>query len=120
MITAGSAAPIDDRGLGGMRAYIVFSGTGPILILTTYPALTDERLVGKLAQKGIVKFIAYEVSVERVRAIYGVPFEVIAADLEAVEDLRVLDFNGHHIFSRFPFSEFGEPIKVGESGAIDA
>jgi hypothetical protein len=29
-----------------MRAYIVFSGTGPILILTTYPELTDERLVG--------------------------------------------------------------------------
>ncbi len=102
---------------GGMRAYIIFSGTGPILVLTTYPALTDPRLVAKLAQKGIAKFIAYEVSVARVRAIYGVPFEVIAADLAAVEDLRVLDFNGHHIFSRFPFAEFGEPIKVGEPGA---
>jgi hypothetical protein len=98
----------------GMRAYIIFSGTGPILMLTTYPALTDPRLVAKLAQKGIAKFIAYEVSVERVRDIYGVPFEVIAADLAAVEDCRVLDFNGHHIFSRFPFAEFGELIKVGE------
>jgi len=50
-----------------MRAYILFSGTGPILLLTTYPELTDERLVEKLSQKGIVKFIAYEVSVDRVR-----------------------------------------------------
>jgi hypothetical protein len=100
---------------GGMRAYIVFSGTGPILVLTTFPALTDERLVGKLAQKGIAKFIAYEVALDRARAIYGVPFEIIAADLKDVEDMRVLDFNGHHIFSRFPFSEFSEPIKVGES-----
>ena len=99
-----------------MRAYILFSGTGPILVLTTYPELTDERLVGKLSHKGIVKFIAYEVPVERVRSIYGVPYEVIAADLERTEDLRVLDFNGHHIFSRFSFSEMGEPIKVGKGG----
>ncbi len=94
-----------------MRAYIVFSGTGPILVLTTYPQLTDARLVKKLGQKGISKFIAYEVPMERVRAIYGVPYEVIAADLEHSEDMRVLDFNGHHIFSRFSFAELGEPIR---------
>jgi len=98
----------------GMRAYILFSGTGPILVLTTYPELTDVRLVEKLSHKGIIKFIAYEVLVERVQAIYGVPFEVIAADLEHTEDLRVLDFNGHHIFSRFSFAELGEPIKCGD------
>ena len=97
-----------------MRAYIVFSGTGPILILTTYPELTDSRLVAKLSHKGIVKFIAYEVPIDRVKAIYGVPYEVIAADLEHTEDLRVLDFNGHHIFSRFSFADLGEPIKCGD------
>jgi len=97
-----------------MRAYILFSGTGPILILTTYPALTDARLIEKLSHKGIVKFIAYEVPIDRVKAIYGVPYEVIAADLEHTEDLRVLDFNGHHIFSRFAFAELGEPIKCGD------
>ena len=96
-----------------MRSYIVFSGTGPILILTTYPALTDARLVDKLRHKGILKFIAYEVPIEVVKRIYGVPFEVIAADLEQNEDVRVLDFNGHHIFSSFSFSDLGEPIKVG-------
>ena len=97
-----------------MRAYIVFSGTGPILVLTTYPELTDDRLVGKFAHKGIVKFIAYEVPLERVRQIYGVPYEVIAEDLEHTEDLRVLDFNGHHIFSRFSFAELGDPIMCGD------
>ena len=98
-----------------MRPYILFSGTGPILILTTYPELADERLLEKLLHKGIVKFIAYEVPLERVQSIYGVPFEVIAADLERTEDIRVLDFNGHHIFSRFSFSELGDPIMCGES-----
>jgi hypothetical protein len=97
-----------------MKAYIVFSGTGPILILTTYPDLMDQRLVDKLIHKGIVKFIAYEVPVETVKRIYGVPFEVIATDLETNEDLRVLDFNGHHIFSRFSLADLGEPIKHGD------
>jgi len=97
-----------------MKAYIVFSGTGPILILTTYSELENPALLSKLKHKGIDKFIAYEVPVETVRKIYGVPFEVIATDLETTEDLRVLDFNGHHIFSRFSLVELGEPIKYGD------
>ena len=40
--------------------------------------------------------------------------EVIATDLESTEDMRVLDFNGHHIFSRFSLTELGEPIKYGD------
>jgi hypothetical protein len=102
------------RGEDGMRAYIVFSGTGPILVLTTYPELTDDRLMGKLAHKGIIKFIAYEVPLERVRSVYGVPYEVIAQDLAHTEDFRVLDFNGHHIFSRFSFEELGDAIMWGD------
>ena len=97
-----------------MKAYIVFSGTGPILILTTYPELVDERLVKKLWYKEIVNFITYDLSVQNALPIYGVPFEVIAADLEKTEDLRVLDFNGHHIFSRFSLSELGDPVKYGD------
>lgn len=97
-----------------MRAYLVFTGTGPILILTTYSSVIDERLVEKLRHKGIEKFIAYEVSVERTRQLYGVPFEVIARDLVGCEDVRVLDFNGHHIFANFRLAELGEPIKYGD------
>ena len=117
--TASGAGTAAGRGMR-LRAYVVFSGTGPILVLTTFPSLTDERLVRKFAQKGILKFIAYEVSITRVREVYGVPFEVIASDLEGVEDARVLDFNGHHIFSQFPFSEFGDPIKVGDPTGSEA
>lgn len=97
-----------------MKAYIIFSGTGPILILTTYSELESPQLLDKLRHKGMEKFIAYEVSLEAVRRIYGVPFEVIAKDLETTEDLRVLDFNGHHIFSRFSLVELGDPIKHGD------
>lgn len=97
-----------------MRAYLVFTGTGPILILTTFAHVTDERLVEKLKHKGIEKFIAYEVAVERTKELYGVPFEVVAGDLTGREDVRVLDFNGHHIFAKFRLGELGEPIKHGD------
>lgn len=97
-----------------MKAFLVFTGTGPILILTTYPDIGDPRLVEKLGHKGIRKFIAYEVPIDRVRGLYGIPFEVVAGDLEATEDMRVLDFNGYHIFNNFSLAELGEPLKYGD------
>lgn len=95
------------------RAYLIFTGTGPILALSTYPELTDERLVSKLRTKGITKFIAYEVDLSAVRQRYGDAFETIASDLQGKQDIRVLDFNGHQIMSNFSIQELGEPIKVG-------
>ena len=97
----------------GMRAYIVFAGSGPILLLSTYPKLTDERLVGKLRYKGIDKFIAYEVDLEAAQARSENSFDTVAHDLEGVEDMRVLDFNGHQIMANFSLEELGDPIKFG-------
>jgi hypothetical protein len=96
-----------------IRAYLIFTGTGPILVLSTYPSLTDERLVEKLRYKGIDKFLAYEVDLEAVRARYAHSYANIVKDLEAEEDLRVLDFNGHQIMANFSLEELGEPIKFG-------
>jgi hypothetical protein len=96
-----------------MRAYLIFTGTGPILVLSTYPKLTDERLVGKLRYKGIDKFIAYEVELEAVKARYEHSFANISKDLEKDQDLRVLDFNGHQIMANFSLDELGDPIKFG-------
>jgi len=96
-----------------IRAYLIFTGTGPILVLSTYPTLTDERLVEKLRYKGIDKFLAYEVDLEAVRARYAHSYANIVKDLEAEEDLRVLDFNGHQIMANFSLEELGDPIKFG-------
>jgi len=97
-----------------MRAYLIFTGSGPILILTTYPELSDERLVSKLRYKGIDKFIAYEVHLDAVKERYAGSFANVAKDLEGgEEDLRVLDFNGHQIMANFSLDALGTPIKVG-------
>lgn len=94
-----------------IRPYIIFTGTGPILVLSTYGELSDPRLVEKLRYKGIVKFIAYEVALDAVKERYARSYENVAADLATVQDLRVLDFNGHQIMTNFSLSELGEPIK---------
>ena len=94
-----------------LSAYLIFTGTGPILVLSTYPQLLDDRLVQKLRLKGIDKFIAYEVDLEAVKDRYDVSFSNVAADLRDTEDLRVLDFNGHQIMANFSLDELGKEIK---------
>lgn len=94
-----------------MKAGIFFTGTGPILLLTSYETLDDPRFVQKLATKGIKKFIAYEVSEDQVKEKYGRQYKVILGDLKQSDDLRVLDYDGHHVFYNFSVGELGEPIR---------
>lgn len=93
-----------------MKAGIFFTGTGPILLLTSYESLGDPKLTEKLASKGIKKFIAYEVSEEKVKQRYGKQFNVIMGDLSQTDDLRVLDYDGHHVFYNFSLNELGEAV----------
>ncbi len=95
------------------RSYLIFTGTGPILVLSSYPKLTDGRLIEKLRYKGIDKFLAYEVDLAAVKEHYGVSFENVMDNLDGVEDIRVLDFNGHQIMANFSLQELGDPIKFG-------
>ena len=93
-----------------MKAGIFFTGTGPILILTSYDSLNNPKLVEKLALKGIKKYIAYEIQEDLVKQRYGKHFNVILGDLKQTDDLRVLDYDGHHVFYNFSLNEIGEPI----------
>ena len=91
-----------------MKAGIVFTGTGPILILTTYESFGDEKFVEKLDLKKIKKFIAYEVPLDLVKKKYGQQFDVIMKDVKQTDDLRVLDFDGHKVFYSFSFADLGQ------------
>lgn len=93
-----------------MKAGIFYTGSGPILLLTSYNSLADPKLVKKLDTKGIKKFVAYEVSEDLVREKYGNHYHVIMEDLDQEDDLRVLDYDGHHIYNIFSFKDLGKPI----------
>ncbi|MGD9331437.1 MAG: hypothetical protein PVJ53_08995 [Desulfobacterales bacterium] len=94
-----------------MKAGIFFTGTGPILLLTSYESLDDPKLVNKLETKGIKKYIAYEVAEEKVKEKYGQQYNIILGDLKQSDDLRVLDYDGHHVFYNFSVQELGEPVR---------
>jgi hypothetical protein len=93
-----------------MKAGIIFTGTGPILILTTYESFDDPKLAAKLATKGITKYIASELPIEKVKAKYGNHYQVVLDDLHQTDDLRVLDYNGYNVFYNFRFSEMEKPV----------
>ena len=93
-----------------MKAALLFTGSGPIVILTSHPALQDARLLEKLRAKGIDKFIAYEIPIDLAKGRYAGHFDMVMRDLSQTDDLRVLDFNGERAFRLFKFSELGGPI----------
>ncbi len=93
-----------------MKAAIVFTGTGPILILTSFDSLRHPALIQKFSIKGIKKFIAYEVSEDAVKEKYGQHYNVVMGDLHQSDDLRVLDLDGHHVFNNFSLMDLGEAL----------
>ncbi len=93
-----------------MKAGIVFTGTGPILVLTTHDSFREPKFIEKLARKGIMKFVAHELAPDLVRQRYGPQYEAILEELQQHDDLRVLDYNGHNVFYNFSFQEMGPAI----------
>jgi hypothetical protein len=98
------------KGGAPLKAALIFTGSGPILVLTTFESLQAPDFIQKLGARGISKFIAHEVSLELVKERYGTRFSVIMGDLSQNDDLRVMDVDGHHVFKSFSFEELGPPV----------
>ncbi len=93
-----------------MKAFMLLTGSGPLVILTSFGSVTDPKLIAKLAAKGIDKFIAYEIPIELARERYDGHFDIVVRDLHQSDDLRVLDYDGNRAFRLFRFRELGEPV----------
>jgi len=99
-----------------MKALMILTGTGAMVILTSHSSVTEPALLVKLEAKGIEKFIAFEIDLELAKERYGGHFPVIANDLRQSDDLRVLDYNGDRAFRLFAFTELGKPIMHDGTG----
>jgi len=64
--------------------------------------------------KGITRYLAYEVPVERCRQLYPKYFRSVQEDLRRECALSVLDFDGRRIFLNFPLGGLGPPVIVDE------
>ena len=93
-----------------MKAFMLFTGSGPLVILTSHEAITAPGLLAKFTAKGIDKFIAHEIPLALARERYGGHFDVVTRDLHESDDLRILDYNGERAFRLFRLAELGRPI----------
>jgi hypothetical protein len=100
----------ENRGGIPMKGGVFFTGSGPIVIVTSYDSFTAPPFLEKLTAKGLKKFIAYEVPVEVLKKKYKKHFDVIMNDLHQTDDLRVLDYDGHRVFNNFTLSSLREPL----------
>lgn len=92
-----------------MKAGIFFTDSGPVLVLTTFHFFAYPKLVEKLAEKEITKFIAYELPIEKVKEKYANQFN-LDRDSNGNRELRIIDSNEHKIFNNFSIKDLGEPI----------
>jgi hypothetical protein len=98
----------------------MFTGSGPLVILTSHASLTDPALLDKLRAKGIDKFIAYDIPLAVAEQRYGGHFQVVMRGLGESDDLRVLDFNGERAFRLFHWRELGAPLMYEAPAAQQA
>lgn len=92
-----------------MNVFILFAGSGPLVVLTSHASLEDSELLQRLAAKGIDKFLAYNIPLALARERYGIHFDIVAHGLSETDDLRVLDFDGTRALRLFAFTEMTGP-----------
>ena len=93
-----------------MKAYMLMTASGPIVILTSHASMLDNTLIKKLAEKGIKKFVAYEIPISLAEQRYGTHFSVVRGNLRENDDLRVLSEDGDRAFKLFRFDALGSPL----------
>ena len=93
-----------------MKALMLVTGSGPVVILTSYDAVTEPALLEKLKAKGIERFIAHEIPLDLAKRRYGGHFQAVLNDLKESDDLRVLDYNGERAFALFRLDELGPQV----------
>ena len=90
-----------------MKVFFLYTGSGPLVILTSHGSIEDKTLIDKLAAKGIEKFFAFEIPYDIAQERYGGHFKVVSQDLSETDDLRVLDYNGERAWRLFSFDDMG-------------
>jgi hypothetical protein len=101
-----------------MKAYVVFSSTEPVLVVSRQ-TIRSPPVLDELRRIGCLKFIAREVPIEQVRCLYGRHYDIVEEAIDRGCPLRVLDYNGRRIFRWLPFSDFGPPYQKEMSPTTD-
>lgn len=93
-----------------MKAYFLWTVTGPQVILTSCDLVKDGACLDKLAKRGISKFEAREVPIELVKSKYGQSYDTVCRDPKQTDELRVLDVSGERVLNNFSIKELGPSV----------
>jgi nucleotide-binding universal stress UspA family protein len=96
-----------------MKAYFLWTVTGPQLILTScdlkkQPICLSQT--GRITKSVADKYIAYEVPLETIKQRYAEHFEHVIRDPKQTDELRILDVEGTQVLLNIHFSDLGQPI----------
>jgi hypothetical protein len=90
-----------------MKSFLLFTHTGPLLILSKYDSINQPELLSKLTAYG--KFIAYEMPIEAIQSCYSSRFQSIFQDPKSNEAMIVLDEDGESVFTNISLRVLGSP-----------
>jgi hypothetical protein len=93
-----------------MKTGIILTGSGTILFSTSSDNFEDPEFVNALRQKGIDKYIAFEVPEEKLRKMYGQHYVITMADRKQFDLLRIVDVDGQRIFMNFDLAALSGPV----------
>ncbi len=100
-----------------MKAYMVITDSGPIVILTSHGSILDADVVESLQRKGLRNSLLTTIPIGLAEQRYGNHFSVGKGGLRETDDLRVLDEDGDHVFKLFRFDELGSSLVYEPSQA---
>jgi len=93
-----------------MLAAMLFTEEGPIIIQTSHDSLDHPRLLELLAEKGIRKFIGFQIPLGLVQSRYGMHYLKEARNRHQSDELIVIDDNNRRAFYLFSFSEMSDAM----------
>lgn len=96
-----------------MKIFLLFSGSGTMVVMSDCSNVDDALFLEALASKGVEKFIAYEIPVLLAKERYGRHFDEAEQELATHRHLRVLDYNGERAMRLFRFDDLG-PVFMHE------
>jgi len=99
-----------------MKAFLLFTATGAIVILTNCNSIKDPRLIKRLESKSINKFVAHKLPLADVKQLYESHYDTVINNPSETDELRILEYDGERVFNMFSFKILGpatyyEPVK---------
>ncbi|QNT69360.1 hypothetical protein [Defluviicoccus vanus] len=100
------------------KTFLLLTARGPVVIATAHAAATDIELLGKLAIKGIDKFIAFAIPGELAQDRYGDRLNSAAASQQPENDPHIVDDDGERIYALLPFHQLGSAVVHDSRGSV--